>query len=75
MSTALIRLAATDDEAPICAAAGRPRADFLAQLIATAGQAPQTRMRRRAEPGEAIAAYRAGGRLPALVGHALAYSL
>ena len=35
-----------------------PDAPFLAQLIATHLQAPQTRMRRRAEPREAIAAYR-----------------
>jgi hypothetical protein len=40
--------------------AGRPRqATFLAHLIATKEQAPQTRERRRAEPTEAIAAYRA----------------
>lgn len=31
---------------------------FLAQLIATQMQAPQTRARRRAEPGEASALYR-----------------
>ena len=35
------------------------QAPFLAQLIATKGQHPQTRARRRAEPDEAIAAYRA----------------
>jgi len=34
-----------------------PAAPFLAQLIATHLQVPQTRERRRAEPGEAIAAY------------------
>jgi len=34
-----------------------PIAPFLAQLIATKMQAPQTRARRRAEPTEAIAAY------------------
>lgn len=34
-----------------------PAAPFLAHLIATQQQAPQTRMRRRAEPGEAISAY------------------
>jgi hypothetical protein len=34
-------------------------AAFLAHLIATKEQAPQTRERRRAEPGEAISAYRA----------------
>ncbi len=34
-------------------------AAFLAHLIAMKAQAPQTRERRRVEPGEAIAAYRA----------------
>jgi len=34
-------------------------AAFLAHLIATAGQLPQARARRRADPVEAIAAYRA----------------
>jgi hypothetical protein len=34
-------------------------AAFLAQLIANKHQLPQARERRRAEPGEAIAAYRA----------------
>jgi hypothetical protein len=37
----------------------RPSAAFLAQLIATAQQAPQTRGRRRAEPADACAAYAA----------------
>ena len=42
-------------EAP---AASRPAsAPFLAQLIATAQQAPQTRARRRAEPDHARAVY------------------
>jgi len=35
-----------------------PAAPFLAQLIATHLLLPQTRERRRAEPAEAIAAYR-----------------
>jgi hypothetical protein len=35
-----------------------PTATFLAQLIATAQKLPQARARRRAEPAEAIAAYR-----------------
>jgi len=35
----------------------RPAAAFLAHLIATALQAPQTRARRRAEPDAASAAY------------------
>lgn len=34
-----------------------PAAPFLAQLIATQMQAPQTRARRRAEPDDAIAVY------------------
>jgi hypothetical protein len=35
----------------------RPHAAFLAHLIATGQQAPQTRARRRAEPAEAITLY------------------
>ncbi len=34
-------------------------ASFIAQLIANAGRLPQTRERRRADPAEVIAAYRA----------------
>ena len=39
------------------------QAAFLAHLIATKQQAPQTRERRRAEPSEALAAYRAAAGL------------
>jgi hypothetical protein len=39
------------------------QAAFLAHLIATKGQLPQTRERRRAESAEAIAAYRAAANL------------
>jgi hypothetical protein len=39
------------------------QAAFLAHLIAVKDQVPQTRERRRAEPGEALAAYRAAGAL------------
>ena len=35
-----------------------PQAPFLAQLIATQMQLPQTRARRRAEPADAVATYR-----------------
>ncbi|SDU39154.1 hypothetical protein [Stappia sp. ES.058] len=42
----------------------RTNAAFLAQLIATRDNMPQTRARRRAEPDEAIAAYRATERQP-----------
>jgi len=37
----------------------RPQADFLAHLIATREQLPQTRERRRAEPHDVIAVYAA----------------
>jgi hypothetical protein len=57
VSTALIPIAASDAAASVGDIGARPRANFLAQLIATAAKAPQTRVRRRAEPGEAIAAY------------------
>jgi hypothetical protein len=43
------------------------QAVFLAHLIAVKDQHPQTRERRRAEPCEAIAAYRAGDALARLV--------
>ena len=39
------------------------QAPFLAQLIATKDQLPQTRERRRAEPAEALAVYRAAAAL------------
>jgi hypothetical protein len=41
------------------AGCGRPAAAFLAQLIAAKQNLPQTRERGRAEPEDAIAAYRA----------------
>lgn len=58
MTAALVPVAVVDDQ-PSASSNGRPRADFLAHLIATATQAPQTRQRRRAEPAEAMAAYEA----------------
>jgi len=56
-SRALIALAppANPHQAP----AGYRQAGFLAHLIATKDQLPQTRERRRAEPNEALTAYRA----------------
>src|SRR5688572_21323935 len=42
----------------------RPRASFLAHLIATARDLPQTRVRRRAGYAEAAARYRAGAAVP-----------
>jgi hypothetical protein len=49
--------AATPRERPEIGHLARPAATFLAHLIATAQQAPQTRMRRRAEPADALAHY------------------
>jgi hypothetical protein len=56
-------------------AGSRPSADFIAHLIATSAQAPQTRARRRAEPAEAIAAYGALGQWPTPSGRTLSRSL
>ena len=59
MSAALIPLTTPLEAArPV---PNRPRADFVAQLIATRMEAPQTRVRRRAEPGDATAAYGMSG--------------
>jgi hypothetical protein len=49
----------------------RPSAAFLAQLIATAQQAPQTRQRRRAEPSEVNAIYAAASAPAAWLGRAI----
>jgi len=73
VSTALIPVAVS--AAAPAAPLSRPRADFVAQLIAAKIQAPQTRPRRRAEPAEASAAYRMRGNRPASPGRALSCSL
>lgn len=54
---------------------GRANADFIAHLIATATQAPQTRLRRRVEPEQATAAYRALGHWPTAIGRSVRRSL
>jgi hypothetical protein len=61
--------------AAIDPAGSRPSAVFLAQLIATAQQAPQTRQRRRAEPTEASAVYEAGSVPAARTGRAVCRSM
>jgi hypothetical protein len=53
----------------------RARADFVAHLIATSDQAPQTRARRRAEPRDAAAAYGARGVAPVVSGITVSRSL
>lgn len=57
-SRALIAIEATAASERAPRVTRHPSAGFLAQLIATQMQAPQTRARRRVEPGEAIAVYR-----------------
>ena len=56
-------------------AAVRANADFVAHLIATSAQAPQTRVRRRAEPEEAVAAYGALDHRAPSAGRTLSRSL
>jgi hypothetical protein len=56
-------------------AGSRARANFVAHLIATSAQAPQTRARRRAEPRDAVAAYAAHNHAPVLSGVAVSRSL
>jgi len=57
-SRALIAVEPTTQSERTPGATRHPAAGFLAQLIATRMQAPQTRARRRAEPEEAMAVYR-----------------
>lgn len=75
MRNALVQLAPTDRDSVRLRVNRRPNADFIAQLIATSAQAPQTRARRRAEPKEAIAAYRALGQWPTTPGRSVSRSL
>lgn len=75
VNNALVRLAPTNQETASLRCCGRPHADFIAHLIATSTQEPQTRARRRAAPEQASAAYNALRRLPAVPGRALSRSL
>jgi hypothetical protein len=74
MNNALVPVAPSP-ERPVLSVGQRPHADFMAHLIATAVQAPQTRVRRRAEPQVVLAAYRAVGQWPSETGRALSRSL
>jgi hypothetical protein len=56
-------------------AGSRPAAVFLAQLIATAQRAPQTRRRRRAEPNVAVTIYATVSAPAALMGRAISRSM
>jgi hypothetical protein len=67
---------ASDEQRPGAPySAARPDCGFMAHLIATKAKAPQTRIRRRAEPGEAISAYAGLGQRPTAIGRILARSL
>jgi hypothetical protein len=75
MSNALVPLLPADRDSRGARSAGRTSADFIAQLIATSGHAPQTRSRCRAAPDEASAHYRAQNQAPLLLGRTLCRSL
>jgi hypothetical protein len=78
LSNALVPLAKVDQAAQTVVdvrSASRANADFVAHLIATSAQAPQTRARRRANSEDAIAAYGALGHWPTPAGRKLSRSL
>ena len=75
MTTALIAISPSIRNQPAALTSARNNAVFVAHLIATATQLPQTRARRRAEPDEASAAYRALGHWPSNAGDVLSRSL
>jgi hypothetical protein len=75
MSNALVPLTPADCETANVRATVRSHADFIAHLIATSTQAPQTRQRRRAAPAEATEIYRARGGVPIRLGRRLSLSL
>ncbi|MGA8495559.1 MAG: hypothetical protein WB764_08765 [Xanthobacteraceae bacterium] len=79
MSNALVPLVQTDQAAAQPATnartTSRANADFVAHLIATSAQAPQTRARRRANSEDAIAAYDALGHWTTPAGRKLSRSL
>ena len=75
MQNALVPLAPHIRQAADSRPAARSNADFLAQLIATSTQLPQTRARRRAAPDEAAALYRARDQRPTVLGGALSRTL
>jgi hypothetical protein len=71
VSRALVSVSQTAPAASGAPVSRRGNAPFLAHLIATARQAPQTRVRRRAAPADAAAAYAALGQWPIPPGRAL----
>jgi len=75
VSNALVPVAHTEPATAAPRATVRANADYIAHLIATSAQAPQTRVRRRAEPEVAVAAYGALGHWPIAAGRKLSRSL
>lgn len=75
MRNALVPLAPSNRDTVKNHAARTAKADFIAHLIATARQEPQTRARRRVTSEEATAAYRAFGHAAAASGRKLCRSL
>jgi len=75
MSNALVSIAPSRSGGKNLHGGRGARADFVAHLIATSAQDPQTRTRRRAEPEQAATIYRALGRSPAVTGRTLSRSL
>lgn len=74
LNNALVPMAPPQQKPPI-AAERRGLSDFIAHLVATAAQDPQTRARRRAEPQVALAAYAAMGQWPSENGRLLSRCL
>jgi hypothetical protein len=60
-----LMVVAADEEAHPVGRCAHPTAPFLAHLIATRQQAPQTRQRRRAAPEAAVAVYVAAAHIAA----------
>ncbi len=75
MTTALIAISPHNGNEPRQLGSVRSNAVFVAHLIATAAHVPQTRTRRRAEPGQASAAYSALGQWPNDTGGTVSRSL
>ncbi len=75
MTNALVSVMPINRDADEPRPMSRPDCGFVAHLIATKAQAPQTRTRRRVEPGEAISVYAGSGQPPRAVGRVLSRSL
>jgi hypothetical protein len=75
LRNALVPLAHSDHAATTVRSNARANADFVTHLIATKAQLPQTRVRRRAEPEQAVAAYGAVGQWPTPTGRTLSRTL